>query len=249
MATVRNFNQELKENQERKYAYDFDLEVMHHYMMRAFEPFIRADDKALEMGSYHGAFTLRLVERFSNLTAIEASSEAVAITEAKFGSKVKFINEVFEDLDFDDKFDAIFLTHTLEHLDDAIGTLKRINNWLSEKGRLFLVVPNADAPSRQIAVKMNLISHNSAVTEGEALHGHRITYSFDTLERDVNASGLRVVHKTGVFFKALANFQFDKLLQTNILSKEYLEGCFLLGQEYPKLCASIFFLCERGNQK
>lgn len=246
MIPKRDYNQELQDTTNHKYAYDFDLDVMHRFMIRAFEPFIGADDNALEMGSYNGAFTSRLVEKFTDLTAIEASSEAVAKTQKQFGDRVKFINSTFEELNFDAQFDAVFLTHTLEHLDNPVEVLKKVNGWLSERGKLFLVVPNADAPSRQIAVKMGLISHNSAVTKSEEKHGHRITYSFDTLERDVRASGLKIVHKTGIFFKALANFQFDRLLQTDIISKEYLEGCYQIGLEYPKLCASIFFLCQKG---
>ena len=114
-------------------------------------------------------------------------------------------------------------------------------------GRFFLVCPNANAPSRQIAVKMGLISHNAAVTPAEAEHGHRCTYTLDTLERDATAAGLKVVHRSGIFFKALANFQWDRLLQTDIISKEYLEGCYKLGHIYPDLCSSIFLVCERGT--
>ena len=138
------------------------------------------------------------------------------------------------------RYDNIVLTHVLEHLDDPVRVLRRINDeWLAEGGRFFLVCPNANAPSRQIAVKMGLISHNAAVTPAEAEHGHRRTYALDTLERDAVAAGLKVVHRSGIFFKALANFQWDRLLQTDIISKEYLEGCYKLGQQYPDLCSSI----------
>jgi hypothetical protein len=91
-----------------------------------------------------------------------------------------------------------------------------------------------------------LISHNAAVTSAEVEHGHRCTYTLDTLERDAVAAGLNVVCRSGIFFKALANYQWDKLLQTDIISNEYLEGCYQLGQHYPDLCASIFMLCEGG---
>ena len=94
---------------------------------------------------------------------------------------------------------------------------------------------------------MGLISHNTAVTKDEAAHGHRITYTLDTLERDASAAGLRVVQRSGIFFKALANFQWDRLLETDIISDGYLEGCYKLGQQYPDLCASIFLLCEKGE--
>jgi hypothetical protein len=93
---------------------------------------------------------------------------------------------------------------------------------------------------------MGLVTHNSAVTPAEAAHGHRRTYSLDTLERDAVTAGLHVAHRSGIFFKALANFQWDRLLQTDIISPEYLDGCYKLGQQYPDLCSSIFLMCERG---
>jgi hypothetical protein len=58
---------------------------------------------------------------------------------------------------------------------------------------------------------------------------------------------LRVVQRSGIFFKALANFQWDQILNTDVISQEYLDGCYALGQVYPDLCASIFLLCEKGE--
>ena len=92
---------------------------------------------------------------------------------------------------------------------------------------------------------MGLIPNNNAVTPAEAEHGHRCTYALDTLERDATAAGLKVIHRSGIFFKAFANFQWDKILETDIVSQEYLDGCYALGQQYPDLCASIFLLCEK----
>ena len=146
------------------------------------------------------------------------------------------------------RYDNIILTHVLEHLDDPVGLLKRVNDeWLAPGGRLFLACPNANAPSRQIAVAMGLITHNAAVTQAEAEHGHRITYSLDTLERDATQAGLRILHRTGIFFKALANFQWDRLLKTDIISQEYLDGCYAIGQRFPDLCSSICLICEAGS--
>jgi hypothetical protein len=106
------------------------------------------------------------------------------------------------------------------------------------------ICPNANAPSRQIAVKMGLITHNAAITPAEREHGHRNTYSLDTLEREAFQAGLTTLHRGGIFFKALANYQFDKILQTDIISKEYMDGCYQLGMIYPDLCASIYLVCK-----
>lgn len=246
---ARDYNKELNDvsNQvHEKYAYTFDFDVLHPYMIRSFEPFFRAGS-LLELGSYKGQFTRRLLAHFTDVTCVEASDQAVMEAQESLGDQVQYVNALFEDVALPKKYDNIVLTHVLEHLDDPVHVLKRVNDeWLAEGGRFFLVCPNANAPSRQIAVKMGLISHNAAVTPAEAEHGHRITYSLDTLERDAVAAGLRVVHRSGIFFKALANFQWDRLLQTDIVSKEYLEGCYALGHQYPDLCASIFLMCEKG---
>ncbi|MEO5942088.1 MAG: class I SAM-dependent methyltransferase [Ferruginibacter sp.] len=242
----RDYNSELKDTNDHKYAYNFDFDVMHKFMIQSFEPFYK-EGSCLELGSFKGDFTRRLVPQFKDLTCVEASDEAIAIAKTEFGDKVNFVNGLFEEITLSRKYDNIILTHVLEHIDDPIAVMKRINDeWLSDKGRFFLVCPNANAPSRQIAVKMGLITHNNAITPAEAAHGHRITYTLDTLDRDARAAGLKVVQRSGIFFKALANFQWDRLLQTDIISDEYLQGCFQLGQVYPDLCSSIFLMCEKG---
>jgi 2-polyprenyl-3-methyl-5-hydroxy-6-metoxy-1,4-benzoquinol methylase len=248
MSTKRDYDVEMRDNEQRQYAYGFDFDVMHPFMIRSFKPFLTPGN-VLELGSFKGDFTRRLLPYFSDVTCVEASDAALAEAREKLQGSVEFVNSTFEAATLPRRYDHVVMTHVLEHLDDPIGVLRRVNSeWLEKSGRFFLVCPNGNAPSRQIAVKMGLISHNCAVTQAEAQHGHRRTYTLDTLERDVVAAGLKVVYRTGIFFKALANFQWDRLLQTDIVSAEYLEGCYQLGQQYPDLCSSIFLLCEPGGQ-
>jgi 2-polyprenyl-3-methyl-5-hydroxy-6-metoxy-1,4-benzoquinol methylase len=247
MSTDRNYNDELKDNTGRKYNYGFDLDVMHPFMLESFKPFLK-EGGLLELGSSKGDFTSRFEQLFDDIICVEASIDAIDEAKQKVKSNVSFFNDTFENVVLPKKYNNIVMTHVLEHLDNPIEVLKRVNDeWLSDGGRFFLVTPNANAPSRQIAVKMGLISHNSEVTSAEEKHGHRITYTLDTLERDAKAAGLKVIQRSGIFFKALANFQWDQLLQTDIISDEYLEGCFKLGHHYPDLCSSIFLLCEKGK--
>lgn len=245
----RNYNQELQDTNDHKYAYNFDFDVMHKYMIESFYPHFNKGP-ALELGSFKGDFTLRLTEHFDDLTCVEASVDAAKISQERLGNKAKVEVSTFEKIVLKRKYESIFLTHVLEHLDNPIQILKRINDeWLTDTGKLYLVCPNANAASRQIAVKMGIVNHNSAITPAEAQHGHTRTYALDTLESDAVAAGLKVQLRSGIFFKALANFQWDKLLQTDIISQEYLEGCFKLGQIYPDLCSSIFLLCQKGHAK
>ena len=159
---------------------------------------------------------------------------------------MQLVHARFEDVSLPERYDNIVLTHVLEHLDDPVAVLRRVNDeWLAEGGRLFLVCPNANAPSRQIAVRMGLIPHNAAVTPAEAEHGHRITYTLDTLERDARRRGLESCTDRGSSSRR-CQLPVGPVLATEIISTDYLEGCYELGQRYPDLCSSIFLVCERG---
>lgn len=169
----RDYDAEFKDTADHRYAYDFDLDVMHKYMVRSFDPFFRTGS-LLEMGSFKGDFTRRLLPYFEDITCVEASGEAIAQASATLPDRVQFHEGLFETIRLPRRYDNIVLTHVLEHLDDPVGVLLRVREeWLTDKGRLLLVCPNANAPSRQIAVKMGLISHNAAITPAEATHGHR----------------------------------------------------------------------------
>lgn len=257
--TARNLNNEFQDENDRKYAYDFDY-ILRDYMIKEFESlFVSSDsinqsNNALEMGCYKGEFTKKLSPYFDDILVIEGASDLVNYCRNEYklspdlihNKKINIVNQRFEDTDIKTKSDNVFLIHTLEHLDNPVGILQKINGWLSDKGRLFLAVPNANAVSRQIAVNMGLISHNTAVTDGESEHGHRCTYNLDTLKRDAKQAGLNIVKEGGIFFKPFANFQFDEMKSHKIIDDAYLDGCYQLGMRYPDLCASIYLVCERG---
>jgi len=246
MSTQRDYDSELRDVAGHRYAYNFDLDIMHPFLARSFEPFFNPGS-VLELGSFRGDFTRRLLSHFDDVSCVEASATAIEEARRALNANVEFFNDVFEKVTLPRRYANIVMTHVLEHLDDPITVLRRVNEeWLAEGGRFFLACPNANAPSRRLAVKMGLIAHNAAVTRAEAEHGHRRTYSLDTLERDARLGGLQVLHRSGIFFKALANFQWDQLLAAKIVSAEYLEACYALGQEYPDLCSSIFLVCGPG---
>jgi 2-polyprenyl-3-methyl-5-hydroxy-6-metoxy-1,4-benzoquinol methylase len=223
--------------------YNFDAR-MRQYMMRSLRPFL-VPGKALELGCLQGDFTEILAREFADLTVVDAAQTFLDQTRQRVGDKVRYINSLFETLDLDDRFQNIFLVHVAEHLIDPVTIFRKLSGLLADKGRLFIIVPNGNAPSRQIAVKMGLIAHNTALNAVDIKHGHRRVYCLDTLSSHARDADLNVIFQGGVFFKPLANFQFDKLMSTDIISDAYMEGCYQLGMIYPDLCASIFVVCEQ----
>ena len=107
-------------------------------------------------------------------------------------------------------------------------------------------MPNAEAASRRIAVKMEVLSHLEDLSEADVAAGHRRVYRLDTLVRDVRKAGLGVADSGGVFFKPLANFQLNALMGGDLISEAFMEGCYLLGKEDATACASIYVVAEGG---
>jgi SAM-dependent methyltransferase len=242
LSTNRNYDLEFQDNQERRYSYDFDAIVRTH-LLRRLAPVLKTDGTVLELGAYKGDMTEQLLEYFERLDVIEASPVLADEVRVRFPDRVHVTTGLFEEVTPATRYQNVFLVHTLEHLDDPISVLTRIATWLDDDGLLFVAVPNANALSRQIAVHMGLIAHNNAITPGEFEHGHRRTYSLDTLLGDVREAGLEIVDFGGVIVKPLANFQFDRALREGIVSAEYVEGCDRLAVIYPDLASSIFVTC------
>jgi 2-polyprenyl-3-methyl-5-hydroxy-6-metoxy-1,4-benzoquinol methylase len=222
----------------------FDAQ-MRHYMMRAFEPFFR-DGACLQVGCAHGDQTSLLLERFAQVTVVEGAPEFIAIARARVGERARFVGGLIEDFDTTERYQTILFAHVLEHVVDPVTALRKLRSLLAPGGRLFLVVPNAEAASRRIAAKMGALSHLEALSPDDEAAGHRRVYRLDTLCRDALAADLKIVHSGGIFFKPLANFQLNALMGGPLVSDAFMEGCYQLGLEHPTFCASIYVVAEAG---
>ena len=243
---MRNVENEFQDNSERKYAYDFDY-IVHTHLINRLRTYFSPLGVALEIGSFEGAMTSKLQEEFSTLEVLEPSKALGVALRARFGEDLVVHEDFIETFEPSGTYSDIFLVHTLEHLDDPIYALKRIAGWLGPGGRLFVAVPNAIALSRQIAVQMGIIPGGHAVTPGEYEHGHRRTYSLETLLLDVREAGLKPLDFGGVVVKPMANFQLDKALQLQIITEEFIEGCDRLARIFPDFSSSVFVVCEQTN--
>jgi len=239
----RDINLEFEDNSERKYAYEFDW-ICRSYLLKRFSKYINSN-VALELGAFDGSMTSQLLDYYDSVEIIEGSSDLCEILRYKFTSRVTVTNSLFSEIKNINNQKNIYLIHVLEHLDDPVAELKNIKNWLSEGGYLFIAVPNGNALSRQIAVHMGLIESNLAVSKGEYEHGHRRTYSLDTLMSDVRNSGLEIVEFGGVILKAFANFQFDLASNSGIIDEKYIQACDELAKKYPDFASSIYVVCKR----
>lgn len=220
---------------------------MREYMMRTIDLFA-VDGPCLQVGCSHGDQTSLLAKRFSDLTVVEATSEFIDWTRRRTvaaGHNVKYVESMIETFEPVQDFSTIVFSHVLEHVLDPVEVLAKLGAMLSANGRLVVIVPNGSAASRHIAVKMGVLSHLEAMSKADIEGGHRRVYFLDTLARDCQQAGLKIFDTGGIFFKPLANFQFDSLMGSELISDEFMEGCFALGKEFPTLSASIYAVATR----
>jgi 2-polyprenyl-3-methyl-5-hydroxy-6-metoxy-1,4-benzoquinol methylase len=245
----RDYDQELSDENNKlneKYAYQFDYEVMHPLMLRKLNEY-RKIGTVLEVGSHIGIFSEKILGLYPELTCVEVSVEAFRELKKRIGSRAVLHNSAIEEIAKSKSFDIIIMTHVLEHVDDPIQILQTLSKFLKPNGIIYVVVPSATAASRQIAVEMGLISHLTAVTVAEKQHGHQRTYTLDTLKRDAREAGLKSISTGGIFFKGLANFQFDQAISAGIVTDAYLDACYTLGNKYPELCASLYLVASKNK--
>jgi 2-polyprenyl-3-methyl-5-hydroxy-6-metoxy-1,4-benzoquinol methylase len=218
--------------------------AMRGYMMRALAPHFR-DGACLQVGCAHGDQTSLLAERFADLTVVEPARAFLQLAAAIAPPSVRFVESLIEDYRADRLFHTILFSHVLEHVAAPVACLARLGEMLAPGGRLLVVVPNAEAASRRIAVKMGVLEHLESLSEADVAAGHRRVYRLDTLTADARRAGLGVVDTGGIFFKPLANFQFDALIGGPLIGEAFLDGCYELGKEHPTFCASIYLAAQR----
>jgi 2-polyprenyl-3-methyl-5-hydroxy-6-metoxy-1,4-benzoquinol methylase len=228
-------------------AAPFDAK-MRDYMMRTFSPYFR-QGKCLQVGCAHGDQTSLLLTHFSDVTVVEAERAFIDATRARLGDRIRYFESFIENFDNGERYDTIFFSHVLEHVIDPVIALRKLGDLLAPGGRLLIAVPNAEAPSRRIAVKMGVLTHLEALSTADIGAGHRRVYRLDTLERDAREAGLTLEKTGGIFYKPLANFQFDALIGTPTLSDAFLEGCYALGLERPTECASLYVVAGKGANR
>lgn len=244
---MRNLDDEFAPNDWRAYQYDFDLRVREALLER-WSPHFDLLGSALEMGSFDGSMTALILNYIGDLEIIEGASELAQTVRDKFGDGVKVHHGWFEEFSPKREFDQIFLVHGLEHVDNPTDVLQRAASWLSQNGKLFVAVPNANALSRQIAVRMGLVSHLQAVTPGEALHGHLRTYNLDTLRREAIDASLEVMESGGVILKTLSNSQFDLSTSSGVVTADYIAACNQLSLVWPDFSASVYVVLRRPRK-
>ena len=204
---------------------DYDFQVMRDRLR---------GPRVLELGCGRGTTTRLLAGMFPQLDVVDASQRCLDLAAIQVPASVKFYCSYFEQFEPSHQYDSIVMAHVLEHLEDPVGVLRRVQPWLNTGGGLHLVVPNAGSLHRRICVAMGMLPTLDTLNQRDLAVGHRRVYNKERLVADVQQAGLRVMHHEGILLKILANSQMEKL------DRKLTDALFHLSHELPDYCADLY---------
>jgi 2-polyprenyl-3-methyl-5-hydroxy-6-metoxy-1,4-benzoquinol methylase len=217
--------------------------TMRRLIVRTFAPYLRRG-RGLELGCSDGFMTEMLAARLEHLDVVDGSKKFLSGARKRNLSNVRFIHSLFEEFTTEARYDYVFASYILEHVFDPVAVMKMACSVLKRDGLLMIVVPNARALSRQLALHMGLLQDLKELTPNDHHHGHRRVYDRVSLNCDIAAAGFENVSQGGIMLKILADFQLDELIGKGMLKEPHIDGLYSLGLEYPDLCGSLFSICR-----
>lgn len=218
--------------------------AMRRLIMRTISPYL-SGGRGLELGCSDGFMTEMIASKIKHLDVVDGSEKFLQEASKRRIPNVEFKYSLFEEFQTDERYDYVFASYILEHVQDPVAVMRVAHSVLKPEGLLYIVVPNARALSRQLAVHMGLLAGLTELTQNDHNHGHRRVYDRVHLNRDVASAGFETISQGGILLKILADFQMDQLIDQQILKEPQLEGLYRLGLEYPDLCGSLFSVCKR----
>ena len=210
-------------------------------LFQAFRPFC-SGTRALELGVADGEMSRLIAAGFPQVTCVDGSTRHLAQARERIdevaGADAAYVHSLFEDYEPASGFDAIFMAHILEHLEDPVAMLRRAAGWLAPGGRLLLAVPNSNSLHRHVGVKLGMIERLDALNEQDRIVGHRRVYGPGLFREHVRQAGLALVHFGGLMVKPLSNRQMESW------PPELQEAFFAISDEFPELCSEIYIVAE-----
>jgi 2-polyprenyl-3-methyl-5-hydroxy-6-metoxy-1,4-benzoquinol methylase len=215
---------------------EFEISWLSHY--------ICDDDKVLDLGFGDGLF-LQAFKDHPDFTILEGSKSLVKHAKSvvqELHSTAKIVHTYFEEYVTTEKYDVVIASHVLEHVNDPKRVLNLCKQWLSDDGEIIVIVPNRESLHRRLGVAMELQRELDDLSARDKAVGHLRVYSLESLTKEIEETGFKVLEKRGFFTKALSNAQMINL------DPEVFRGLCKLSSELPaEMGANIGLVCKNAK--
>ena len=196
----------------------------------------RINGPIIELGCGNGTWTSLLIQRFGNITVVDASSELLTNIKNKYGDKANCEEALFEHYyPKSHDYSSVLLIGALHHSHNPRLILQNIAKWIHPKAKLILSVPNANSVHRCLGQKMGIINSNDELSKLGVIQGHQRTYTMTFFKELLTETGFSIDFFKGLFFKPLANSQMDSF------DDEIFSGLFKLADDFPDESAAILY--------
>lgn len=196
-------------------------------------------NNALEVGCGNGYSTLKLSGMFDRYEVLEGSPANVQLMQKRGLQQVICHTSLIEDFQTERRFDNIIFLNVIEHVEDSVASLKKLEGLLTDEGQIYISAPNCMSLNRRVGYKMGLLKEYSTLAPKDHILGHRRLYTVDMMNEHCAAAGLKVVEVKGVYLKPLSEKQMIELGDAAV------RAFYALGEDVPEYCANIFAVARK----
>ena len=225
------------------YEYDNNI-ISDYYPRRIIELVGEKNSTCLELGIGYGTTTEIFSSFFDQYTVLEGDRKMIDRYHSMHpNTNAKIIETYFEDWNTRDTFDVIILGFILEHVEEPDKILKKYASFLSEGGKMYITVPNAESLNRRIGKEAGILQDILELSENDIRFGHKKYYTLDSLRKEILADniGLKITKEEGIYLKPITTTQMMSLG----LSDDIINSFLKVGRDYPELCLGLMIETER----
>ncbi len=216
--------------------YDFDNRILLEWYSRRVLELTRGARSLLELGIGYGLTAQTFAGHFASHSILEGSPAVIANFRRNYPRPGPEIVETrFETYTTEDTFDVIVMGFVLEHVDDPAWLLRRYQELLAPRGRVFIAVPNAEVLNRRLGNLAGMLPDMQQLSEHDLLLGHKRYFTVDSIRALAQQSGLLIRRLEGIYLKPLTTQQMLSL----DLDERIIEALCRLGVDYPELSCGI----------
>ena len=112
-----------------------------NWIFQQIKPYL--GNNVLEVGCGNGNFTVFLAQQCDCVMGIDIDREYVELAKNRLAgrSQITILQQDATKLESKNAFDTIILLDVLEHIEDDVGILKKLNELLTPQGKLIIKVP------------------------------------------------------------------------------------------------------------
>ncbi|MDZ8035334.1 methyltransferase domain-containing protein [Nostoc sp. DedSLP04] len=173
-----------------------------------------------------------ILEFYDNACVMAKSRSNVTVHLGKLEDNIASLSK--------EKFDYIVMSSLLHEVENPEELLRSINQISSANTVIHVNVPNAKSFHRILAYEMGLISNIFEKSATQNKMQQFKTFDLENLKSFVISHGFSIIESGSYFIKPFTHEQMQKMYTQNILTKEILNGLYLMVKYMPEMGSEIF---------